>query len=132
MPRVDSRELAAIFAGGALGALLRSGLVQAAGADPGHWPWVTLGVNVAGAFLLGAVAAALETRPGASAYWHPLLSVGLCGALTTFSTLQLELLEMLDRHAYGLAAGYVSAGVVAGLAAVALGGRLARSGRVAA
>jgi CrcB protein len=58
--------------------------------------------------------------------------VGLCGALTTFSTLQLELLEMLDRHAYGLAAGYVSAGVVAGLAAVALGGRLARRGRVAA
>ena len=59
MPGRDWRELTAIFAGGALGAVLRVALVQTgAGRAPG-WPWITFGVNVAGAFLLG-----LPRRPG--------------------------------------------------------------------
>jgi fluoride exporter len=121
MPAVDRRQLAAVFLGGAVGGLLRTGLVEVAGPDPGTWPWVTFGVNIAGTLLLGAIAAALDSRPAASAYWRPLLGVGFCGALTTFSTLQLELVNMLDVHAYGLAAGYLAASVGGGFAAVALG-----------
>jgi PII-like signaling protein len=49
----DRRELAAIFAGGAVGAGARTALVEAAPTVPGHWPWVTFAVNVAGCVLLG-------------------------------------------------------------------------------
>jgi fluoride exporter len=132
MPKYDIRQLAAIFAGGAVGALGRAGLVQWNPPQPGHWPWVTFGVNVAGAFLLGYFATRLQERLPLSAYKRPLLGTGLCGALTTFSTVQLELVRMLDRGAIGLAVGYASASVVAGFAAVWLSTALVRRVRVVA
>ena len=115
---MDSRELAAIFAGGAIGALLRAKLASAYGADPGDWPWVTFGVNVAGAAALGYFATRLGERLPVSTYRRPLLGTGLCGALTTFSTMQLELFEMLDAHRYGLAGAYAIVSVLSGLAVV--------------
>jgi len=51
--RVDGRELAAIFAGGLLGALARAGLLEALPHDPSRWPWATFAANIAGAFALG-------------------------------------------------------------------------------
>jgi fluoride ion exporter CrcB/FEX len=53
MPKLDWRELAAIFAGGFLGALARVLLVQVAPVTPGSWPWATFVANVAGTLLLG-------------------------------------------------------------------------------
>ena len=49
------------------------------------------------------------------------LGTGVCAALTTFATLQLELLGMLDAGRAGLAAGYAAASVAAGLVAVRVG-----------
>jgi CrcB protein len=121
MPRLDLRELAAVFAGGALGALARVGLGELAPAEPGQWPWVTFGVNVAGAFALGYLATRLQERLPLSAYRRPLLGTGLCGGLTTFSTLQVELLLMLDAGRAGLAAAYAAASLAAGGAALILG-----------
>ena len=46
---------------------------------------------------------------------RPLLGTGLCGALTTFSTVQIELLHMADQHRYALAAGYLLASVLGGM-----------------
>jgi fluoride exporter len=117
--RVDRRELAAIFVGGAIGALARYGLAQALPHDAGTWPWATFAVNVAGAVALGYLTTRLQERLPPSAYRRPLLGTGLCGALTTFSTLQIELLQMLDHGEGGLAAGYAAASTAAGLLAVA-------------
>jgi CrcB protein len=75
-------------------------------------------VNVAGAFLLGYFATRLQERLPLSAYRRPLLGTGFCGALTTFSTMQLELVRMLDVGRYGLAAGYAGTSLVLGYAAV--------------
>jgi CrcB protein len=113
VPGRDRRELAAIAAGGAVGALLRVALVQAGG-NSGRWPWATFAVNIVGAFLLGYFATRLQERLPLSAYRRPLLGTGFCGALTTFSTMQLELLRMLDARRYGLAIGYASASLVLG------------------
>ena len=119
--RLDARELAAIFAGGFLGALARAGLAEALPHAPGQWPWATFAVNVAGAFLLGYFVTRLQERLPLSAYRRPFLGTGLCGALTTFSTMQLELLRMLDGGRIALAAGYAAASVVAGFVAVRAG-----------
>ena len=118
MPPFDRREVAAIFAGGALGALVRASLAEGFPAGPTSWPWTTFAVNVAGAFMLGYFATRLQERLPLTRYRRPLLGTGLCGALTTFSTMQVELLKMIDRHHYGLALGYAGASVAAGFVAV--------------
>lgn len=119
MPQTDARELTAIFAGGFIGAIARYALVKALPSGPGEWPWATFTANIAGAFMLGYFATRLQERLPLSAYRRPLLGTGLCGAFTTFSTMQLELLRMLDHDRTGLAIGYAAASVTAGLIAVA-------------
>jgi CrcB protein len=132
MPKLDWRELAAIFAGGFLGALARVLLLQLVPARPGSWPWATLVANVAGSLLLGFLVTRLQERLPVSAYRRPLLGTGLCGALTTFSTMQLELLSMLDGGRAGLAAAYMLASMGAGLVGVFLATALVRRARMLA
>jgi len=114
----DNRELAAVFVGGAIGTAARAALGLLMVSDPGRWPWPTFVVNIVGAFLLGYFTTRLLERLPISSYRRPLLGTGLCGGLTTFSTMQVETLKMLEHQHYGLAAAYVSASVVAGLLAV--------------
>lgn len=114
----DARELAAVFVGGAVGTICRAALETFAGGDPGRWPWATFIVNVVGAFLLGYFVTRLLERLPVSSYRRPLLGTGLCGGLTTFSTMQVETIKMIEHHHYGLAVGYTSASVAAGLLAV--------------
>jgi CrcB protein len=125
--RVDRHELAAIFVGGAIGAVARYGLAQALPHDAGTWPWATLAVNVAGALALGYLTTRLQERLPPTAYRRPLLGTGLCGALTTFSTVQIELLQMLDDGRAGLAAGYAAASIAAGVLAIAAATNLVRA-----
>ncbi len=121
----DLRRLAAIYVGGVLGALARVGLAQAAPPGPGGWPWATFAVNMAGALLLGYFFARLRDHPEDSVA-HPFLSTGICGTLTTFSTLQLELFEMVDAGRFGLAAAYCAATIAGGFLFVRLGIALER------
>lgn len=128
----DRRELLAIFAGGFLGAIARAGMGEWLPHEPGTWPWATFAVNVAGAFLLGYFTTRLQERLPLSAYRRPLLGTGFCGALTTFSTMQVELLGMLDDGRMGLAAGYAVASIAAGFLAVLVATNLVRRARVIA
>jgi CrcB protein len=125
-PRVDRRELAAIFAGGTIGSLARVGLAQGFPHAATAWPWPTFAVNLFGAWLLGWSV----TRLSSASYARPFVGIGVCGALTTFATLQLELLRMLDAGRWALALAYVAASFAGGLAAVRLGIAHARRGRV--
>jgi CrcB protein len=126
----DGRELAAVFVGGAMGTLARAGLEALAAPDPGRWPWPTFIVNIVGAFLLGYFVTRLLERLPTSSYRRPLLGTGLCGGLTTFSTMQVETIKMIEHHHYGLAAGYTLAGIVAGLLAVYVATAMTRRVRV--
>lgn len=124
---IDRRELGAIFLGGAVGTLVRAGLVEAFGDGAPGWPWATFGVNVVGAFLLGWLVA---TLPPATRH-RPLLTTGLCGGLTTFSTFQVELLKMLEAGRSGLALAYGLGSVLAGLIGVQAGIATGRGREVA-
>lgn len=129
---VDRRELAAIFAGGFVGAIARTGLVEVWPPVPSQWPWTTFAVNVVGAFMLGYFTTRLQERLPLSSYRRPLLGTGLCGALTTFSTMQIELLLMLDGGHLGLAGAYAVVSVSAGFTAIVFATKLARSVRATA
>lgn len=132
MRRHDPRELGAIFAGGAMGAVARIALARLPiGGAPG-WPWITLSVNLAGAFALGYLVTRLGERLPLSTYRRPWWGTGVCGGLTTFSTMQLELVEMLDAHRFATAAGYAAVSLIGGYAAVHLASALVRRVRALA
>jgi fluoride exporter len=132
LPRLDRRELAAIYVGGVAGALARVGLAQSFSPHgAGAWPWATFAANMAGALLLGYVVTRLQERLPPSSYRRPLLGTGLCGALTTFSTMQLELFQMLDAGRVGLAAAYAAATLAGGFACVHLATAAVRRTRMA-
>lgn len=122
-----SRVYLAVAAGGALGALLRAGLSFALLGQA--WPVLlggTLAANVLGAFGIGAWAAfgAPQGRwpqsPLARHFWM----TGVFGGLTTFSIFSLEALVLLSAGAFGEALAYITASVLAWLAAVWLGFRV--------
>jgi CrcB protein len=125
---VDRRELALIFAGGFIGAIVRAGLAKSLHVAPGSWPWAIFAVNLAGAAVLSFVVTRDQQREVPSVYLLAFTTIGFCGALTTFSTLVVELLEMIDASRWGLALGYCGASIGGGLAAVVLASRLARAG----
>ncbi|MBO0677488.1 fluoride efflux transporter CrcB [Mycolicibacterium sp. S2-37] len=129
MPRFDRRELVAVFVGGALGTVARAGFEELAAPGPGQWPWPTFTVNVVGAFLLGYFTTRLLERLPVSSYRRPLLGTGLCGGLTTFSTMQVETVRMLEHGHIGLAIGYTAASLAAGLTAVVVATGLVRRAR---
>jgi CrcB protein len=111
--------LAAIFSGGIVGALARTGLTEAFPVGPGSWPWPTFAVNIVGAFMLGYFVTRLQERLPTSAYKRPFLGTGVCGALTTFSTVQLELYKMIETGRWALATGYMAATIMVSFVAVA-------------
>jgi fluoride exporter len=127
---LDRRELAAIFLGGIVGTLLRVWLGQRFSTQPGQWPWVTLAINVSGCFGLGYLATRLQERVAQSTYHRPLLATGLCGAYTTFSTMQVEILRMIDHDHHGLAGGYALVSIAAGYLAIWIAAAAARRVRV--
>jgi CrcB protein len=131
-PRPNPRELAAVFAGGAAGTLARIALSRLPVADAPSWPWITLAVNLGGAFALGYLATRLQERLPLSTYRRPLLGTGLCGGLTTFSTMQVELVKILADHRYGLAVAYAAVSLVGGLLAIHLASAAVRRSRTLA
>jgi len=127
----SSRRLAvAVFAGGVAGALCRAGLERAFPAAAYGWPWSTFAVNIAGALALGVFATRLQERLPPSTLKRPLLGTGLCGALTTFSTLQLEVLQLARHGRPGLAAAYLGTSVAAGLVGIHLTTAFTRRARL--
>ncbi|ORW32710.1 camphor resistance protein CrcB [Mycobacterium paraense] len=126
----DYRELAAVFVGGALGTLARAALSSVVMREPAGWPWATFVVNIVGAFLVGYFTTRLLERLPLSSYRRPLLGTGLCGGLTTFSTMQVETVTMIRHGQWATAAAYTTSSIVLGLLAVHLATALVRRVRV--
>jgi CrcB protein len=106
-----------IVVGGAVGALTRAGVGRALPVRPGDWPWATFAVNLAGALILAWVTTRLAEMVAPTRYWRLLLGTGFCGALTTFSTFQVETIRLArDGHA-ALGLAYAATSMVLGMAA---------------
>ncbi len=116
----------AIFAGGVAGALARGGVEKAIPWDGRSFPWGTFAVNLAGTAALGYFATRLQERLPPSTFRRPLLGTGFCGALTTFSTFQVELVELVHHGRPWTAVAYGCASVPLGLVTVYLATALTR------
>ncbi len=122
-------DLLAVFLGGAIGSIARSGLAHGFPVAPGGWPWPTFAVNILGSAILGYLIARTQEASPPSMYGRSFVGIGFCGALTTFSTMMIELLGMLESSRWELAAGYGLASVGGGLAVILAVSRLGRRRR---
>lgn len=98
-----SKELIAIFLGGGIGSVLRY-CVQMALHEriiPYSFPWATFTVNILGSFLIGLFYS-LSARFNLSTEVRMLLTTGLCGGFTTFSTFSNDGLIMIKQGFYGM------------------------------
>ena len=121
----------AVGVGAGLGSQLRHGaeVLHAAARrrhdlPPAVFPWATLVVNAAGSGALGALTGAFAAG-AVDATWLAVGGAGLCGGLTTFSTLALDVVVLARERRWGRAAGYVGAQLGAGAALFALGHAIA-------
>ena len=118
-----------VFLGAGVGGALRHGVNLAAARQFGFgFPFGTLIVNVAGSFLMGLLAGYFAFRPGLSQHLRLFLTTGVLGGFTTFSAFSLDTALLVERHSYGLAAGYAVGSVAASVAALFFGLAVFRGG----
>lgn len=120
-----TKALICIFLGGGTGSVLRY-CVQLALHErivPYNFPWGTFTVNIVGSFLIGMFYA-LSARFNLATDIRLLLTTGLCGGFTTFSTFSNDSLILLKQGLHGLFLLYVVLSVALGVGAAMLGGAL--------
>mgnify|MGYP004657175387 CR=1 FL=1 len=110
------------FLGGGLRYLVSQAM---ANAFPSAFPWGTMTVNVGGCLLIGFLAALPWGGGEMSSSAKMLLTTGLCGGFTTFSTFMNESNSLMKDGQYGTLCLYVAGSVALGMVAVALGHHLA-------
>jgi CrcB protein len=111
-----------VFLGAGIGGALRHGVNVGASRLFGYgFPFGTLIVNVAGSFLMGALAGSFMVRTGINQHVRLFLTTGLLGGFTTFSAFSLDAALLIERHHYAVAAGYVAGSVAASVAALFFG-----------
>lgn len=121
--------MAAIAAGGALGALARYGVGLALPHSGGTFPLGTFLINVAGCLLIGALIVVVTEWTQAHVLVRPFLVTGILGGFTTFSTWAVDSEQLLATGHAGPAAANIAGTLAAALAATWAGMRLARAAR---
>ncbi len=108
--------------GGAAGAVLRFGIGRLAGQmlGPGTL-WGTLFVNVTGSFALGFFLALSLQRSEIPADVRAMVTIGLLGGYTTFSTLSYDTIHLLESGEVVRAGMNIIANLAIGLTAAYLG-----------
>jgi CrcB protein len=85
-----------VFLGGGIGSVLRFLLSKLLPFQPNHFPWATLVSNILASVLLAFIVSQFKDIPKWSAI-YPLVVVGICGGLSTFSTFSYENFQLLQQ-----------------------------------
>lgn len=86
-----------------------------------HLPWGTMAVNLSGTLVLGLLAGLSAGSGGSPPNWYLPAVTGFLGAYTTFSTWQLETLQLLKEGRWPAAVMNIALSSASGLAAAAIG-----------
>ncbi|WP_402469798.1 fluoride efflux transporter FluC [Isoptericola aurantiacus] len=127
-PHRELRLVALVAAGGAVGSVGRYGVGLLLPHGTAQWPWGTFAVNLLGAFVLGWLLEALARRGPESPRLRRtrlFFGTGVLGGFTTYSSLALDISQLVDDGAWQVAASYAGAtlllGTLAGLLGILLG-----------
>lgn len=116
----------AVALGGTAGAGSRWAIVEVFDGsltDPASWPWGVFVANVVGCLVLGLAVSGLRARRPSLVLG---VTVGFCGALTTFSAFAVDAALFLRADEHVRLAAYLSASFAAGVMAYLSGGSLGR------
>ncbi|WP_329459928.1 fluoride efflux transporter FluC [Streptomyces sp. NBC_01497] len=116
--REQAQVLAAIAAGGVLGACARYGATLVWPTGTGAFPWTTFWINVTGCAAMGILMVLITERFTAHPLTRPFLGTGILGGYTTFSTATLDTKNLLDGHHAGTALLYVAGTLAAAMLAI--------------
>ena len=118
----------AVALGGAVGASARYLFAaQALRLMGPNFPWGTLGVNIIGSFIMGALVELMALRWSVSPEMRVFLITGVLGGFTTFSAFSLDVANLLERKASFLAALYALGSVGGSVLGLFLGLWLVRA-----
>ena len=123
---LSGATLVAIFIGGAFGTVARYLLEVHHPVAQGHFPWVTLTINLSGSLAIGVLVPITAQVAHRAPLVRPLLVVGFLGGWTTYSTLAVEATLLAKDGDVPNCVAYLAATVAGGLALVVAGHALGR------
>lgn len=117
------QNFAAVFIGGGIGSIMRYGVQLALNErmSATSFPWATFAVNIIGSFLIGLFYS-LSERFNIPAETRLLLTTGLCGGFTTFSTFSNESVGLIKQGSITTFAVYAALSLTLGMVAALAGG----------
>ncbi|MFI9151587.1 fluoride efflux transporter CrcB [Streptomyces sp. NPDC053367] len=118
--------VAAVAAGGAIGATARYAASLLWPAHSGGFPWTTFWVNVSGCAVIGVFMVLVVEARAVHRLVRPFFGTGVLGGYTTFSTYAVDIRTLLDEGHPATALAYLAATLLAALTAVRLGVTAAR------
>jgi fluoride exporter len=107
--------------GGIIGSLLRYLLSQITFPLMSDFPLGTLLVNLLGAFILGWFAGKILPIITISTHIKTGISTGIIGSFTTFSTLSVEVVQLINNSEWSAVVIYIMISLIGGLSLTALG-----------
>ena len=119
------KNLLFVMAGGAIGAALR--YLIGLSCSRVTWttmPMGTLSVNLLGCFLLGVLMALGQKYASFSGAPYLMLTVGVCGAFTTFSTFSADSIRLMDNGQWLTVLLYLTLSIIGGFLLFYLGRKL--------
>ncbi|WP_326686888.1 MULTISPECIES: CrcB family protein [unclassified Streptomyces] len=110
--------VAAVAAGGGLGAAARYAAALAWPTAGGAFPWTTLLVNAAGCAVIGVFMVVSTEVWAAHPLVRPFFGTGVLGGFTTFSAYAVDIQRLADQGAAEAALGYLALTLVIALVSV--------------
>jgi CrcB protein len=118
LTRGQAPVVAAVAAGGALGAAARYGAGLIWPTTPGAFPWTTLAINAVGCAIIGVFMVVITDGWAVHRLVRPFVGTGILGGFTTFSTYAVDIVRLIDAGRARSALGYLALTLVVALGAV--------------
>ena len=115
------KSILLVGAGSCIGGIVRYLLLLAIKSPGNGFPLGVLLVNLIGCLLIGIIYGVISRIPGDNSDVLLLLTTGVCGGFTTFSTFANDSIRLLQEHNWTSFGLYIGASVILGLLCVMAG-----------
>jgi len=113
-----------VFLGSGLGGMMRYAISLIFATSSSKFPIGTFVANCSAAFIVGVFYAIASQKEWLDKNYIQLLTIGLCGGLSTFSTFSLESLKLWQSGQYGITILYIALSILCSLLLTFIGTKI--------